>query len=358
MASCRRPSRSKRWRTCISRRSARQQPHGPYLLGGYSGGGVVALEMARKLAEAGERIDGGRAARHVPPARRRRAQVSWREHVERLSSQQGLPYLRRHRRARSSTRHFVWARQDRRLRAHSEARRAGSARAARVASRHDASSTRCRRHVPGPYAGKVTLFRAQEIGSMLRACRAAAGMGRDGAAESRRDRGSRRPRFAGARAERARARRRPRRRAQRGSRDVSTSSDREQRYVGQEGDSWRLTRGFSIGNGSLLAGCGDVLLRQGQKIAAVVTSEPAIEQWASENGIRVEPSDIRSRRPPARAWSSITWRASRTCRSSRPRRLRLVRGARRQLSRRSAARARRPQRHELGDPSRRDRRTA
>jgi natural product biosynthesis luciferase-like monooxygenase protein len=45
-----------------------------------------------------------------------------------------------------------------------------------------------------------------------------------------------------------------------------------------------------IGNGSLLAGCGDVLLRHGQKIAAVVTSEAANERWASDNGIRVEPS--------------------------------------------------------------------
>ncbi len=30
------------------------QPHGPYLLGGFSGGGLIALEMARLLAEAGE----------------------------------------------------------------------------------------------------------------------------------------------------------------------------------------------------------------------------------------------------------------------------------------------------------------
>lgn len=32
-----------------------QQPHGPYLLGGYSMGGVVAFEMARQLDAAGER---------------------------------------------------------------------------------------------------------------------------------------------------------------------------------------------------------------------------------------------------------------------------------------------------------------
>jgi thioesterase domain-containing protein len=34
----------------------RKQPSGPYYLGGYSGGGVVAFEMAKQLAAAGERI--------------------------------------------------------------------------------------------------------------------------------------------------------------------------------------------------------------------------------------------------------------------------------------------------------------
>jgi len=33
-----------------------QQPHGPYLLAGYSGGGVVAFEMARQLTEVGEDV--------------------------------------------------------------------------------------------------------------------------------------------------------------------------------------------------------------------------------------------------------------------------------------------------------------
>jgi natural product biosynthesis luciferase-like monooxygenase protein len=46
-----------------------------------------------------------------------------------------------------------------------------------------------------------------------------------------------------------------------------------------------------IGNGSLLAGCGDVLLRHGQQIAAVVTSEPANAEWAASKGVRVDPSE-------------------------------------------------------------------
>ncbi len=34
------------------------QPHGPYLLGGFSGGGLIAFEMARQLQERGERVLG------------------------------------------------------------------------------------------------------------------------------------------------------------------------------------------------------------------------------------------------------------------------------------------------------------
>jgi acyl carrier protein len=33
------------------------QPHGPYLLGGFSGGGLVAFEMAQQLRDAGEFVD-------------------------------------------------------------------------------------------------------------------------------------------------------------------------------------------------------------------------------------------------------------------------------------------------------------
>jgi thioesterase domain-containing protein/aryl carrier-like protein len=33
------------------------QPSGPYMLGGYSGGGLVAFEMARRLTESGERVE-------------------------------------------------------------------------------------------------------------------------------------------------------------------------------------------------------------------------------------------------------------------------------------------------------------
>lgn len=35
----------------------RVQPSGPYLIGGYSGGGIIALEMARQAAEVGDHVD-------------------------------------------------------------------------------------------------------------------------------------------------------------------------------------------------------------------------------------------------------------------------------------------------------------
>ncbi|HYN05182.1 MAG TPA: formyltransferase family protein, partial [Vicinamibacteria bacterium] len=46
-----------------------------------------------------------------------------------------------------------------------------------------------------------------------------------------------------------------------------------------------------VGEGTLLAGCGDILLGLGQRVAAVVTGEPAIERWASEKGIPTRTSD-------------------------------------------------------------------
>ncbi|MFP2912481.1 alpha/beta fold hydrolase, partial [Pyxidicoccus sp. 3LFB2] len=48
----------------------RLQPHGPYRLGGWSFGGVVALEMARQLQEQGEQVDTlALIDSHLPPAR-------------------------------------------------------------------------------------------------------------------------------------------------------------------------------------------------------------------------------------------------------------------------------------------------
>ena len=51
-----RRDRSRRWSTATSRSCAPTRP-GPYLLGGYSGGGIVALEMSTRLRELGEQVD-------------------------------------------------------------------------------------------------------------------------------------------------------------------------------------------------------------------------------------------------------------------------------------------------------------
>src|SRR5687768_13813653 len=60
----------------------------------------------------------------------------------------------------------------------------------------------------------------------------------------------------------------------------------EDRKVNVTPSTWVL-----IGEGSLLAGCGDILLREGQQIAAVVSSAADVEQWAAERRIRVERGD-------------------------------------------------------------------
>ena len=59
------------------------QPHGPYLLGGFSGGGITAYEMAQQLADAGETGGAPGAARHPDagvrprPSARDRALIKW-----------------------------------------------------------------------------------------------------------------------------------------------------------------------------------------------------------------------------------------------------------------------------------------
>jgi thioesterase domain-containing protein/malonyl CoA-acyl carrier protein transacylase/acyl carrier protein len=136
-----------------------QQAHGPYLLGGYSGGGVVALEIARKLAEAGERTNEIVLLDTFHPSTSARA-VTWRDHFEGVVKE-GLPYLRRHVNA-TVERHFVWARQDRRLRSHLKRNEAVPH---ELREWHLATSflDALRRHTPAPYSGRVTLFRAQEV---------------------------------------------------------------------------------------------------------------------------------------------------------------------------------------------------
>lgn len=70
-----------------------RQPRGPYLFGGYSGGGLVAFEMARRLTEAGERmallalIDTMHPQMHVPS-------ISLSTRLGRLRHEGAASYLR------------------------------------------------------------------------------------------------------------------------------------------------------------------------------------------------------------------------------------------------------------------------
>lgn len=137
----------------------KQQPNGPYLLGGYSGGGVVALEIAQRLVAAGERINELVMLDTFFPGTSGR-EVSLRDHFEGLVGE-GFPYLRRHFNA-TVERHFVWARQDRKLRNHLAK---GEAVPHELREWHLATSflNALKNYVPASYAGQVTLFRAQEV---------------------------------------------------------------------------------------------------------------------------------------------------------------------------------------------------
>ena len=137
----------------------KQQPNGPYLLGGYSGGGVVALEMAQRLIAAGEQINEVVLLDTFYPGTSGR-EVSLRDHFDGIIGE-GLPYLRRHVNA-TIERHFVWARQDRRLRS---LLARGEAVPHELREWHLATSflNALKKYVPAPYAGRVTLFRAQEV---------------------------------------------------------------------------------------------------------------------------------------------------------------------------------------------------
>jgi thioesterase domain-containing protein len=139
-----------------------RQPHGPYLLGGYSGGGVIALEMARKLAAAGEQTANVVLLDTFHPSTTPR-KVGWRDHRESLS-QHGLRYLWM---AGSGavTRRTTWARQNRQLQ---ECLTRGEPVPHELREWHITTTfiDALRRHLPSPYTGRVTMFRADEIANV------------------------------------------------------------------------------------------------------------------------------------------------------------------------------------------------
>ena len=137
----------------------RVQPRGPYVVGGYSGGGVAALDVAGRLQAAGEVVSLVVLLDTFHPSVEAR-RLGLKDHLSGVTTQ-GLAYLPRRARARAQ-RKLSALRRDLRLRYY-----AGRGRAIP----HDLREERlirhfggvARRYVPRPYEGPVTLFRATDI---------------------------------------------------------------------------------------------------------------------------------------------------------------------------------------------------
>jgi thioesterase domain-containing protein len=138
------------------------QPTGPYLLGGYSGGGVVALEIALKLRAVGEQVAEvvllDTFHPHTAPRK-----ATYREQWNDLRKQ-GINYAV----AIATgivTRHTLWRYRNWRL---ATIVRRGTAVPHELREWHVTTAfiNALKRYSPRTYAGKVTLFRAQDMGLM------------------------------------------------------------------------------------------------------------------------------------------------------------------------------------------------
>src|SRR5215813_2368411 len=178
-------------------RAVRQvRPHGPYALGGHCFGGLVALEMAHQLRAAGERVEvvalidapaprRGRRAFHgtidalaracrFPPAARAGLHVGIARPLEQAVSLTRYYWNRLEALARSGAlaqaefvgrKLAVAAGQVRAAFGHAAApgETPGHPALAAFADPHQRYRMAIRRYVPGPYAGPVVLFRAEEL---------------------------------------------------------------------------------------------------------------------------------------------------------------------------------------------------
>jgi thioesterase domain-containing protein len=143
------------------------QPEGPYHLGGYSSGGLIAFEIARQLAAAGQAVAlVALLDSYAPSAPGQAATRS--EAVRNLAA--SLPYWLRD--LTQLERKQIWARVRRRRRAAQHGAAAltaadylGEDNLAALPPRHrafiDAHWQALAAYQPQPYAGRVTLFRAQ-----------------------------------------------------------------------------------------------------------------------------------------------------------------------------------------------------
>ncbi len=129
------------------------QPRGPYRLGGYSFGGLVAFEMAQQLARAGEAVSllavlGAGAPPFLPPATAELAELGMSYLQESLRLMVGTAVPERDRPTFEEGRRQAWAQQEQQLTP-----------LQRVAA---ANSLAQARYAPRPHAGKVTLFITRE----------------------------------------------------------------------------------------------------------------------------------------------------------------------------------------------------
>ena len=139
------------------------QPRGPYLLGGYSGGGLVAFEMAQLLTAVGERVDLLAFFDTFHPQMPLR-RITMKMRFQRLHDE-GLGYVRRALDRKRNDRRA--ARELQRLDAilardepvPSELRELHLTRAFEQAAP---------KYTPKPWAGKATLFRAEEVAYIYR----------------------------------------------------------------------------------------------------------------------------------------------------------------------------------------------
>jgi acyl transferase domain-containing protein/thioesterase domain-containing protein len=135
------------------------QPHGPYRLGGYSGGGVVAYEMAQRLRDAGEETSVLVFLDTFHPGTSARS-PTFREHLGLMVSE-GLAYVQRRAKAKIA-RHVGELTQELKLRYYL------SRQLPLPHELRDMQLTKqfyvvARRYQPRPYSGRVVMFRAQDI---------------------------------------------------------------------------------------------------------------------------------------------------------------------------------------------------
>jgi len=140
------------------------QPHGPYLLAGYSGGGIVAFEMARRLEAAGEPI-GVLALLDTFHPQMALPQIDVFTRLERLR-REGSSYVRDAiERRRTSMRE---ARDQRVIEKHLEAGEPVPL-ALRELYLIRTFKRAASRYVPEPWPGKALLFRAEQVDYYYRA---------------------------------------------------------------------------------------------------------------------------------------------------------------------------------------------